>query len=150
MTTVTRRTKINIRIVEVNVWSLVSMRAGALILAALVPTIPSTPALIKGLVSSATFPHLSYSGELASWRSMTQCQQPSEGWLSGDRLRQGPLGLLLFPVKIDIEGKEPSRSPLVSPCLWCLILFAKILLLWAIPSLRDIPGDFNKIEPGID
>ncbi|GER38961.1 N-acetylmuramic acid 6-phosphate etherase 2 [Striga asiatica] len=77
MTTVTRRTKINIRIVEedtgryllllslrkgdrrplnvlaiVNVWSLVSMRAGALILAALVPTIPSTPALIKGLVSS--------------------------------------------------------------------------------------------------
>lgn len=30
------------------------------------------------------------------WRSISQCQQPGEGWLSGDRLRQGLLGLLLM------------------------------------------------------
>lgn len=45
---------------------------------------------------ASPLPHLSYSGELASWRSIQQCQQPGEGWLSGDILRQGLLGLLLM------------------------------------------------------
>ena len=41
-------------------------------------------------------PHLSYLGELALWQSIWQCQQLGEGWLSGYRLRQDLLGLLLM------------------------------------------------------
>ncbi|KAK9163178.1 hypothetical protein Syun_004080 [Stephania yunnanensis] len=60
----------------------------------------------------------------SSGDSVPSFSQNFFAWLSGDRLRQGPLGLLLFPVKIDIEGKEPYArlDKIVPPSLTALSL----------------------------